>query len=212
MLTGPNHIPPRLNAALILCHGYGSNGADLFDLSPDISAAFPDMGFFCPDAPTPMPGGGFEWFPLDDYPAQVDATYLAQLEKRAQPAVAAVQDMMRHISEAHRIPAGRIFVGGFSQGGLIALRAALTYPEQPAGALGMSALPLTTPDMFQDIPVLLTHGDADDVVPVAATEITRRTLGGKAQVFISPGMGHAIDRACLREIIAWMKKVLDARP
>ncbi|MDD3669321.1 MAG: alpha/beta fold hydrolase [Alphaproteobacteria bacterium] len=212
MLTGPSHIPPHPDAVLILCHGYGSNGADLFDLSPELSRAFPAMGIFCPDAPVPTHGGGFEWFNLDDYPDQADAVYLARLEKRAPPAIVAVQDLMRRISDAHGIPAHRIFVGGFSQGGLVALRAALTYPDKTAGCIGMSALPLVTAGKFRDIPVLLTHGDADDVVPVAAVQATRQTLGGRAQTFISPGMAHAIDRACLREITAWMQKILDARP
>lgn len=211
MLSGPRHIPPHLNAALILCHGYGSNGDDLFDLSPGLSAAFPGLGVFCPNAPTPILAGGFEWFNLDDYPAQDTPDYIARLEKRAQPAVAAVQELAAHIITEYRLPANRIFIGGFSQGGQVALLAALTYPRKLAGCIGMSALPIATPAAFQDIPVLLTHGDADDVVPPAALDMTQNALNHRAEVFIAPGMAHAINGACVQKITAWMQKILDAR-
>jgi len=80
------------------------------------------------------------------------------------------------------IPADRIILGGFSQGGALALYAALTYPEKLAGVIGLSCwLPLhgsfpaakICPDT---VPVLLCHGDSDPIVSYKFGQLSHSIL------------------------------------
>ena len=68
----------------------------------------------------------------------------------------------------------RIILGGFSQGGALALHTGLRYSQQLAGIIGLSCwLPLSKeyPDAFntanKDIPILQCHGDVDPILPLA---------------------------------------------
>lgn len=80
------------------------------------------------------------------------------------------------------IPANRIILGGFSQGGALALYSALTYPQKLGGVIGLSCwLPLhssfpavkTCPE---DIPVLLCHGDSDPIVSFKFAQLSHSLL------------------------------------
>lgn len=80
------------------------------------------------------------------------------------------------------VPADRIILGGFSQGGALALYAALTFPEKLAGVLGLSCwLPLfqtfpaskVCPD---SVPILLLHGDSDPIVGYKFAQLSHSLL------------------------------------
>lgn len=83
------------------------------------------------------------------------------------------------------IPADRIVLGGFSQGGAMALFAGLTARVRLAGLVGLSSylllsksfadlLPQPTPN--RDTPVLMAHGDEDPVVPTALGQASYKKL------------------------------------
>lgn len=211
MLSGPSFIPNTVNNAIILCHGYGASGDDLADLVPSLSAALPNTAFFCPHAPYELPFGGYEWFSLNDYQpdAMVGIDYLSVLMDRAKPATALVSDFCSDIMRRYGISSGRILVGGFSQGGLVALQTALTFPSPIAGAIGMSAVPVLFGKSFppesvkQKPPVLLTHGSADPVVPPMAFELNKaqlQSVGISPTTLVSTGLGHGIDNPCLHQV------------
>lgn len=80
------------------------------------------------------------------------------------------------------IPAERIILGGFSQGGALALYSAMTYPEKLAGVIGLSCwLPLhasfpaskVCPD---SVPVFLAHGDSDPIVSIKFGQLSHSIL------------------------------------
>ncbi|KAI1080559.1 Phospholipase/carboxylesterase [Whalleya microplaca] len=107
------------------------------------------------------------------------------------------------------IPANRIVVGGFSQGGALSLFAGLTAKVKLAGIVGLSSyLPLDSKfanfvresDLNHDTPILMCHGDSDQVVPVNFGKLSFEMLksqGFKATMKLYPGMGHS---ACLEEL------------
>ena len=69
------------------------------------------------------------------------------------------------------IPANRIVLGGFSQGGALALYSGLTYPKALGGIIGLSCWLPKHEQVLQnlnnkDIPVLQCHGDSDPIVMV----------------------------------------------
>lgn len=97
------------------------------------------------------------------------------------------------------VPARRLFLGGFSQGGCLAARAALAFPDAPLGGciaastfLG-DAVQLAIADANLGLQVLCCHGDADQVVPTTeglrmAEELRRKKVGVEWRMY--PGMGH----------------------
>ncbi|KAH9884006.1 Phospholipase/carboxylesterase/thioesterase [Xylariomycetidae sp. FL2044] len=107
------------------------------------------------------------------------------------------------------IPADRIVLGGFSQGGAMALFTALTAPFKFAGIVGLSSyLPLDAKmpeflkenDVNKKTPILMCHGSIDMVVPTAfgkeSSEILKK-MGYDLTFKLYPGMGHS---ACLEEL------------
>jgi phospholipase/carboxylesterase len=94
---------------------------------------------------------------------------------------------------------------GFSQGTMMALHVAPRRSQAMAGVIGYSGMLADTEGLGQELrsrpPVLLVHGDADPMVPVAAlgaAEAVLRPLGFDIATHVSPGLGHSIDEAGLR--------------
>ncbi|KAI1392594.1 Phospholipase/carboxylesterase [Hypoxylon trugodes] len=107
------------------------------------------------------------------------------------------------------IPANRIVLGGFSQGGAMALFAGLTAKAKLAGIVGLSCwLPLDSKfadfvkenDYNRQTPILMCHGDEDQVVPTSFGKLSSELLkeqGYDATMKIYPGMPHS---ACIEEL------------
>jgi predicted esterase len=83
------------------------------------------------------------------------------------------------------IPANRIVLGGFSQGGATSLFTALTAKVKLAGIIALSSwLPLDTKlpslvqesDLNHDTPIFMAHGDVDSVVPLAFGKMSYESL------------------------------------
>src|SRR5204862_345034 len=113
----------------------------------------------------------------------------------------------------------RSVVGGFSQGGALALALALRRSERarPAGVLAFSAyLPDVDGveldwDAAPSIPVLVQHGTDDPLIPVdVGGRALARTLmdHGVPTTYSEFPMGHSVAMAGLEEAHAWLLAVL----
>jgi phospholipase/carboxylesterase len=107
----------------------------------------------------------------------------------------------------------RLALVGFSQGTMLALHVAPRRARQLAGVVGYSGMLIEVDetDLLTRPPVLLVHGDADPMVPVAAfhnTEAALRRLGFQLSTHVSSGLGHSIDMDGLRLGGAFLSKVL----
>ena len=141
---------------------------------------------------------GYQWWPLSAFTPQALASGAAS----AAPAIEAFID--RKLSQYGLVEANLAIVG-FSQGTMMALHVGLRRPRQLAAIVGysgmltggheLSHLPITKP------PVLLVHGSADPIVPVAALHAAKTELehlGVDVTAHISAGVGHSVDPVGLR--------------
>lgn len=213
MLSDEKYIPQNAKNAVIFIHGYGADGKDLIGLGKELMPDLPETAFFAPNGTKQMMFGGYEWFSLDDYiPHEaISLDYLDVLMKRASESVSAVVDYVETISKTYDIPMENMTLAGFSQGGLMAFLTAYTLKNQIKGIIGMSAVPLVKPiKTSYHLPVLLTHGGMDDVVPNKALSISANTfkqMDQDVKTFTSPFMGHGIDELCFAEIKTFLKNL-----
>ena len=185
---------------VLLLHGYGSNGADLISLAPHWQRELPDALFLAPNAPQRLNNmaAGYQWWPLSTFTPLA----LANGAASAAPAIEAFID--RKLSQ-YGLAEANLAIVGFSQGTMMALHVGLRRRRQLAAIVGysgmltggheLSHLPITKP------PVLLVHGSADPIVPVAALHAAQAELehlGVDVSAHVSTGVGHSVDPVGLR--------------
>ncbi|CAE7944559.1 estA, partial [Symbiodinium sp. KB8] len=121
---------------------------------------------------------------------------------------------------ARGIPSEKIFVGGFSQGGCIAVQAALSFPDAPLGgcvaastflSLGGGPQSVQVAAINRRLPVLGVHGEADGAVPLSSGQSlvdTLRQQGIQAEFRSYPGMGHAYCPEEARDVSGFVARCL----
>ncbi|HEX3347939.1 MAG TPA: prolyl oligopeptidase family serine peptidase [Acetobacteraceae bacterium] len=193
---------------VVLCHGVGANGRDLIDLAPVWAQALPHAAFVAPDGPEPydMAPTGRQWFSLID---RTPAKLLAGV------AVAAGALDRFVTAEAARLGLGRDSVAlmGFSQGAMTVLHTGLAYGPNVGGILSFSGAWLPPPVAAARPPVLIVHGEADDVVPVFRSreaEAALRRAGVDVTALYRPRVGHWIDDAGLTAGAQFLTRVFAA--
>lgn len=118
-------------------------------------------------------------------------------------------------------PPSRIVVGGFSQGGHVALRTALQSSARLAGCVAMSTWlepsPFDIPPANLDLPIFYGHGAADPLIPAPIAVATQAVLEGRGATDVAfkmyPGMGHSSCPQEMADLKAFLLRVLpDAGP
>ncbi len=96
---------------------------------------------------------------------------------------ASVNAVRALIAGEQTLPAARLFLAGFSQGGVIALATGLGIETPPAGIVALSCylpgagLPAPWPHpAARQVPVFMAHGRHDPLIPPALGEACRRAL------------------------------------
>ena len=188
-----------MQSLVILLHGYGSNGEDLISLAPHWRGALPNSVFVAPNAPEPCPGapGSYQWWALTS----------ASRNGRAEGAARAAKVLDSFIDAElarYGLAEAQLALVGFSQGTMMALHVGPRRRKPLAGIVGYSGMlahEAGLPDSSMTRPpILLIHGDADPMIPVAAFHQTKAALvrdGFVVESHISPGVGHTIDMAGL---------------
>ncbi len=203
---GPAAGPAK--GLVVLCHGVGADGRDLIGLAPHWGSALPQLAFTAPDAPEPYAQApmGRQWYDLADRtPARMEAG-----AARARPLLDAFVD-----AELARLglPPDAYALMGFSQGAMMALYAGLRRAVAPRAILAFSGALLAPGRLAEQrtnaAPVLLVHGEADDVVPAARSRDAEQALraeGVSVESVFRPGLGHSIDDAGLAVGAAFLQR------
>jgi phospholipase/carboxylesterase len=207
-LDGPR-LAPRSGPArqlVVFLHGYGADGKDLIDIGRAWQGILPHAAFVSPHAPEPCGQApvGRQWFPLtfrnpDERWTGVNAAG-PQLEQFLDAEL-----------KRRNLPPGALALVGFSQGTMMALHVGLRRAVAPAAIVGYSGIFVlpnnAAPEAFAGEiksrpPVLLIHGDRDDLIPAQAlfhASQALAALGIPVEWHLSPGVGHGIDAEGLRQ-------------
>lgn len=219
-LDGPRLAPlsGHADSLVVLLHGYGADGNDLIDLGRAWQQTLPNAAFVAPNAPEPCAGSpyGRQWFTL----TLRDRDERWRGVEQARPILDRFLD-----AELARLglAAGRLALVGFSQGAMTALHVGLRRAVPPAAIVALSGVLVASDDanplaMKPGItgcpPVLLVHGNQDEVIPPAAlaySEGVLRGLGVPVEAHLRTGLGHAIDQDVLRLGGAFLQRCLAAK-
>lgn len=207
-LAGSQIIPAgEVRRAMVLLHGFGSNGADLMGLVAPLEALLPEAergvtAYFAPDAPLELDFGGRAWFSDNNWTFKDRAGIGAAAD--------AVWAYIEREVLSLGLTAGDVHVFGFSQGAMTALFAAPRWPERVGSVIAHSGRMFWAEELSDDCqkpPVLVLHGEADDVVAIggglaAADEL--RGLGFEVTVKTFDDLGHGVDGRSLAVLGEWL--------
>jgi phospholipase/carboxylesterase len=210
-LDGPR-VPPAdggpARQLVVLLHGVGADGADLINLAEPFAAALPGAAFVAPNAPEPcdMAPFGHQWFSLQVRTPE-------RLLLGTQAAAPLLDAFLDAELARHGLDDGALAVVGFSQGTMMALYAVPRRARACAGLLCYSGALLAGERLAAEArakpPILLVHGDADDVVPVAAMQHAVQSLqaaGFDVEGRVRPGLPHGIDPGGIDLGVAFLRR------
>jgi phospholipase/carboxylesterase len=192
---------PRLPAAsgtadrlIVFAHGYGADGNDLIGLGRHWQRLLPTAAFVSPHAPErcAMSPTGYQWFSI----TRMQPDEMLRGVEKAAPVLNAFIDA--ELARLNLDPS-KLALVGFSQGTMMSLHVGLRRKIPPAAIVGFSgALPgaeKLPAEIVGRPPVLLVHGDADEMIPVQALHAATNGLGAAGvpvRWHVSRGIGHGI--------------------
>jgi phospholipase/carboxylesterase len=203
----------QARSVVIFVHGYGANGADLLGLADPLGPHLPGTAFYAPDAPEPcvLNPMGFQWFPIPWLDGSSEEAARTGLLAASDDLNAFIDDVLAR----EGVGPDALALVGFSQGTMMSLQIAPRRADPVAGVVGFSGR-LIAPDLLAAEavvrpPVLLVHGDADDVVPLSALPEAADALdaaGFETYTHISKGTGHGIAHDGLSLALSFLREKL----
>ncbi|NVO22966.1 alpha/beta hydrolase [Donghicola mangrovi] len=201
-------------SVVVFLHGYGANGADLMGLADPLAEHLPDTTFYAPDAPENCAGSpfGFQWFPIP----WIDNSSEEESEAGLLRAADDLRAYLLGILEEEDLLPEQMVLIGFSQGTMMSLHVGPRFEEPLGGIIGFSGrllMPEVLPEEAKSRPpVLLLHGDQDDVVPPQSLPqaIDGLQAAGFKEVYahVMKGTAHGISPDGLGVSLAFMRDKL----
>ena len=201
--------PADATTTCVLFHGFGAPGDDLVALGEALGGP---VRFVFPAAPLELGGlygDARAWWMIDM--ARLERDRRGATDRRDEipdglpEARAQVLRLLDELRSQFSVAADHIVLGGFSQGAMLALDVALHGVTPPAGLVLMSGT-LIASSVWQPrlaslagVPVMLSHGRQDALLPFHMAEVLRDQLtGAGAVVDWQPfSGGHEIPRSVL---------------
>jgi phospholipase/carboxylesterase len=207
---------PAPRAAVVWLHGLGADGYDFVDIVPALGLAHTPTRFVFPHAPmrpvTINRGMVMRaWYDVRD-----DVGVRREDEAGVRASQAAIEALIAR-ERSRGVPAARIVLAGFSQGGAMALHTGLRHAERLAGILALSCfLPLAdhvaaeAAAANRDTPIFMAHGVHDPLIPPARARQAHAALtalGYRVEWRDYP-MPHAVCDDEVRDVARWLGAVL----
>ena len=202
---------PDPQAAVIWLHGLGADGHDFEPIVPELELATP-VRFVFPHAPIrPV---------TINQGMRMRAWYdILQLGggPEDEAGLRASQKLTEELIRAQGLPAERIVLAGFSQGGAIVLLTGLRYPERLAGVMALSTyLPLAGTLAAEraaptcETPIFMAHGRYDDLIPMQRAQASREHLQklGYAVEWHDYPMPHSVCAPEIADLSSFLARVL----
>lgn len=212
--TRRDSVSGDVRSVVVFLHGYGANGADLLGLADPLGEHLPDTLFVAPDAPEAVAGmpGAYQWFPIP----WIDGSSEEESERGMHQAVADLNAFLDALMVDEDVLPEQVVLFGFSQGTMMALHVAPRREDEIAGVVAFSGRLLSPEALVDEVvvrpPILLVHGDADDVVPPQSLQQAAEALqeAGWKDVFahVMKGTGHGIAPDGLSVALAFMRDKL----
>lgn len=203
-----------MRSVVVFLHGYGANGADLLGLADPLAEHLPDTLFVAPDAPEACAGApmGFQWFPIP----WIDGSSEEESMRGMMQAIDDLNAFLDALMVDEDVLPEQVVLFGFSQGTMMSLHVAPRREDAVAGVVGFSGRLLSPETLADEVvvrpPVLLVHGDADDVVPPQslpqAAEVLQEAGWQDVYAHIMKGTGHGIAPDGLSVALAFMRDKL----
>lgn len=201
-------------SAVVFLHGYGANGADLLGLADPLADHLPDTLFVAPDAPENCAGSpfGYQWFPIP----WIDGSSEEESSRGMQQAVEDLNAFLDALMVDEDLLPEQVCLFGFSQGTMMSLHVAPRREDPVAGIVAFSGR-LLEPELLADevqsrMPILLVHGDQDDVVPVQslpqAAEALQNAGFNDVYAHVMKGTAHGIAPDGLSVALAFIRDQL----
>ena len=210
--------PPNMPAyCVIWLHGLGATADDFVSIVPQLN--LPDdlaVRFVFPQAPMQPVTLNMGYV----MPAWYDILGLGLDSQQDGPGIRQAQTQLSALINAEiaqGIASEHIVLAGFSQGGALALQTALRFPQKLAGVMALSSyLPLADCVAVEknienaNLPILITHGISDKVLPLLAGEMTSKHLAelGHPVTFKTYPMAHEVCSEEIHDIVTWLQKIL----
>jgi phospholipase/carboxylesterase len=209
---------------VVLLHGFGAPGDDLVPLWR-VLAAPTGTRFVFPAAPIdlgPSYLGGRAWWHIDleermRRQALGEKRDLSEVPEGLDLARGQLDALLDDVERTLRPPTGKMLLGGFSQGAMLALDTALRSTRPLAGLVLLSGTHIAANEWAarfearRALPVFMSHGQADEILPFAVSEALRATLNdnGLPVEWISFRGGHGIPASVVDAAGAFVRRVLE---
>jgi phospholipase/carboxylesterase len=203
-------------ASVIVMHGLGADGNDFVPVVPELGLppGLPVRFVFphAPMRPVTINAGMVmrAWYDVFELGG-------GREDEAGLRASQAIIEGLIAKEKARGIPAGRIMLAGFSQGGAMALQTGLRHPEWLAGLVVLSAylplagtLPAEASPSNRETPIFMGHGLYDDLIPVARARSSRDLLVGQGYkvAWHEYPIPHSVCPEEIRDLAAWLRNAL----
>ncbi len=195
---------------LLLLHGFGANEDDLFSLAPYLDERFMIVSA---RAPVTIRPHSYAWFNLNFTPEGV----IIDLEEARQN-LNTLHKFISELIDSYQIDRHSVYLMGFSQGAMMSLAIALTYPGTATAVVSMSGRLLShtfngipEKDALIGLPIFVAHGTRDEVLPIQHARDARASLSEFPVdlTYREYDMGHEISAESIDDIMRWLKNQLD---